>query len=360
MNKPPAWDRAVFRLGSRTFTIIDVIGAAKLRGELDRAWEETLLLTDNEDAETKLSESDENAAQANSELFRAERGLITAEETETWLDRRGLTIDDFGDFFVRHCGEKSLPTKAEVATIDYVDAPEALRDLLRVELLMGGEFDRLAARLAWRAVARDGAREDGAQDLIEHERQQLLARAKLVASALDTWLARLGCDATWFEEMLRIEAAYQHRCRELLTPGACERALIPLRIPLTQVELEIIELESLDAAREAVWCVRDDGMTMAEVAQEGRYPYRSATTAIENLPADFQQKLLCTAPGALLEPAKHGDGFQLCRLLRKHEPDLAAEPVRRRVEQSMLERHFSELAAQRVQWMFAPHDAATR
>ena len=55
-----------------------------------------------------------------------------------------------------------------------------------------------------------------------------------------------------------------------------------MRLRLTRFEVERIELESHDAAKEALFCVREDGMSMEEVATEGRYPYRRAEFLLED------------------------------------------------------------------------------
>ena len=52
-----------------------------------------------------------------------------------------------------------------------------------------------------------------------------------------------------------------------LLPQARQRELGALRLPLTRFETEVIELESRDAAQEALFCVREDGMSMEEVAR---------------------------------------------------------------------------------------------
>ena len=41
---------------------------------------------------------------------------------------------------------------------------------------------------------------------------------------------------------------------------------------------------------------------------------------LEELPEDWQQALLSASPNQVLPPFAVGDGFQLCRLLTKHEP----------------------------------------
>jgi hypothetical protein len=89
--------------------------------------------------------------------------------------------------------------------------------------------------------------------------------------------------------MLAIEAVYGAHCDTLLVPEARQRELMALRLRLTRFEIELIELESQDAAQEALFCVREDGMSLEEVATEGRYPYRRANFLLEDLPADAQQ-----------------------------------------------------------------------
>ena len=79
----------------------------------------------------------------------------------------------------------------------------------------------------------------------------------------------------------------------------------------------MIELNSLDAAREALLCAREDGMSMENVAAEGRYPYHHPEMLLEEIPEDLQQKFLSVHPGEILDPIAHGDGFHLCRVMGK-------------------------------------------
>src|SRR6266481_9418761 len=103
--------------------------------------------------------------------------------------------------------------------------------------------------------------------------------------------------------MLAIEAAYGAHCDVLLVPEARQRELMALRLHLTRFEIELIELESHDAAQEALCCVREDGMSMEEVATEGRYPYRRVDFVLEDLPVDAQHRFLSVSAGAVLEPS---------------------------------------------------------
>jgi hypothetical protein len=95
--------------------------------------------------------------------------------------------------------------------------------------------------------------------------------------------------------------------------------------------------------------VREDGMSMEEVAAEGRYPYRRVDFVLEDLPLDAQHRFLSVSAGALLEPMARGDGFELCRIIKKIEPQPDHRSVRSRIDQRLLDRHFSELTSKYVQ-----------
>src|ERR1700757_541002 len=97
--------------------------------------------------------------------------------------------------------------------------------------------------------------------------------------------------------MLEVGAAYRARSESLLTPHSRQREIAGLRLQLTRFESELIELESRDAAQEALFCVREDEMSMEEVATEGRYSYRTVSFLQEDIPEELQQKFLSVNPG---------------------------------------------------------------
>ena len=89
---------------------------------------------------------------------------------------------------------------------------------------------------------------------------------------------------------------------------------------------------------------------MEEVATEGRYPYRHREILLEDVPEDLQQKFLSITPGDVLEPITQGDGFHLCRILSKAEPNLDDPVVKTRAEDRILDRYFAELTSRHIQW----------
>ena len=181
------------------------------------------------------------------------------------------------------------------------------------------------------------------------EEQKFLQRNRIKSAQWANWLEKLGRDSKWLDEMLAIEAAYWMHCDRLLVPEARQHELMALRLPLTRFEIEVIELESRDAAKEALFCVQQDGMSMEEVATEGRYPYRRSDFLLGDLPVDAQPRFLSVSTGNVLEPIARGDEFELCRVVNKIEPQADDPSVQSRIDQRLLDRHFTELMNKHTQ-----------
>lgn len=338
---------AIFTCGSNSYTDRDVIDAAFFRGELGPIWNELLRCVECE-AQSGDAEMEDSAIDAAVEKFRYDHDLITAEETEQWLEARGLTMDDFGNYFGRQYWGKALRDKVQATPSDYLSAAEEMRGLLRAELILTGEFDRMAMRLAWRAAGNREAKEEDVD--LAPAKEQFFERTGLDQSKLPGWLNGLGRDGQWLNEMLRLEAIHNQIRAQILIPQTRQREMSTLRLPLTRLDLEMLEVESKDAAREASLCVTVDGLSMEEVAREGRYPFRRTQLLIEDIEADLQQKFLSVSTGSVVDPVARGDGFQLWRIMEKLEPSAEDPVIGERVDKRILDLHFARLVANHVQW----------
>lgn len=349
-------DRNVFTFGPRGYSVRDVIDAAFFLGEIEPHWQEVLLRSEAQrEAQDTGAQPDDAALESAAVAFRYRYELITAEETERWLEMRGLTLVEFSEHFAREYWRGNFGSAIKSPDISYAAAPADLHELLVVELVLSGELDRMATNLAWRVASRETAKEnDQNAELLESERANFQERFGLAVGDFPGWLSAFGRDEAWLDEMLAAEAAYRARCERLLTDEARQREVSALRLPLTRFDVEMLELESRDAAREAFLCIRDDGMSMAEVAQESRYPFHRTQMVLEEIAPDLQQKFLSLTEGSLLEPTPREDGFLLTRILGKHEPTLQDPGVQERVDALILKRHFSDLASGRIQWSIMP------
>ena len=343
--------RIVFSRGEQTFSVRDLIDAAHFRGEIAAPWKNFLrLLAAENKADESGQEVDDSAIDSAAEQFRYQHDLITAEETERWLEERGLTLGDFTNYFVRQYWSETAEDEDAGDTADYFAATEEQRELFTIDLILSGERDRIAQRSSRRVAARAAAKEEVDPQLLAVAEANFRDRHGLAAGEEGDWLGKLHRDAGWLGAQFALEADYEADCSKLLSREARVREISALRLPLTNFEVETLQFDSLDAAREGLLCVRQDGMSMEEVATEGRYPYRHTDVLLEDVPEDLQQKFLSVTPGSVLEPITRGEGFHLCRIIGKAEPDVDDPTVKERAEERILSRHFDELTAQHIQW----------
>jgi hypothetical protein len=329
--------------GPHEYTARDAIDAAIFRGELEDKWQTFLGHVAAEERFDELElELDESAISAAAEEFRYRHDLITAEETEGWLAKRGLTFGDFSAYFVRQYCTRALDEGFSSEELGYTSAPQELRHLFLAELILSGQLDGMTVELMRRLAGRCAGK-DPTSEAIDAEKRKFLDRIGIESAQMVDWLEEMGRDSQWLNEMLAMEAVYALHCDALLVPEARQHELIAVRLRLARFEVELIELESQDAAQEALFCVREDGMSLEEVATEGRYPYRVANFLLEELPEEVQQKYLSVSQGDLLGPMPRSEGFALCRIIKKVEPRLEDPTIKLRVDQRLLDRYFSDL-----------------
>jgi len=347
-------DLVVFLVDDKSVSVGDIIHAAAFRDALRPAWVDLLRKLHREKIAIESEmEEDEERVQAMADEFRYDHDLISAEETEAWFAARGLTMDDFHAYVMRRFWDEQLADHESPAAVDFAFAPSEQRDLLRIDVLISGLFERLAVALSWRMAASrgSGGAEQGLADSQELERNRFIERAGMEPSAIEKWLAALGKDAAWFQEQLRMEAAYRAHCERALTAEKRARMLNSSRLQLTRLEVETVEFDRGEALNEAYLCVHEDGLPMEELAKMGRYPYSRKEFLVEDLPEYWQRRFLAVPDGATLEPEADDGVFQLCRLLRKQEPRIDDPSVLSRIDQRILEAHFTELSGQCVRWI---------
>ena len=85
--------RVIFSRGEREFTAKEVVDCAVLRGEIDPLWDEFVRIGECDRLASEQGlEPDESAVDAAAIAFRYHHDLITAEETERWLENRASRV----------------------------------------------------------------------------------------------------------------------------------------------------------------------------------------------------------------------------------------------------------------------------
>ena len=91
---------------------------------------------------------------------------------------------------------------------------------------------------------------------------------------------------TWVDQLARLRRTFRCTAKGSSRRRSVQRELVTLRCHSRVFEVEVIEFDSHDAAREALLCVSEDSMSMEDVATEGRYPFRHERLVLENIAPD--------------------------------------------------------------------------
>jgi len=346
--------RVVLSCDHKDFGVRDVIDTAWFRGDLQVEWEQLLNARACEElADHSNLDAKDETLQSMSEEFRYERELLTAEETELWLAGHDVSEEDFTNYFLRNYWGKHLNRKVQPQKTDFPAAMPELLELLRVDLVLSGRFDRHVTDLSWRLAALLENGKALAVSLTEaeqFERSRFFERMGYTETELMDALERLGRDPQWFSGCLQMEAAYRRACDKLLTDEQRARLLTTLRLPLTRIEVESMMVQSADAASEAVLCLRENETSMSELARECDSTCERRRVFLGDCSEEMQQALLSAPPGEILAPQREEDAFVVCRLISKTEPTLRDDEVIGRLDWRLLQTHFSELTRGCVRW----------
>ena len=170
---------------SHEYFIGDPNGAAIFGNALDEKWQKFLRDVAAEHRADELDlEIDEATVSAAADTFRYDHDLITAEETEAWLANRGLTLDDFSDYFVRRYFADTVREEFVSSDEDYWSASPDLRQSFVADLVLSGKSNRMTSDLMWRLASRC-VETDLSRQAISAEEQRFLPADTQVHDKLD-------------------------------------------------------------------------------------------------------------------------------------------------------------------------------
>jgi hypothetical protein len=94
-----------------------------------------------------------------------------------------------------------------------------------------------------------------------------------------------------------------------------------------------------------------DQLSPEQVAHECGVGWEEQELFLGELAPEVQQGFLSAAPGEVFAPDAGEEEFTVTRLVSKTEPSLIDEAVRDRIDQQLLEAHFSGLSSKHLRWV---------
>ena len=257
--------------------------------------------------------------------FRYAHNLISADETQIWLNRWEVTLEDLMGYLRGQLLIEAWPDKLEEILAAHPVSDAEVSEVMKSYAICADKFGEWAFRLAGQAaiVARSGPFGAGGQ----HQRT---APRDLVAC---------------------IETDFERERQQAVTPKMIETKIADHRLDWIRFDCRCLWFAEERIAREAVWCVTEDGLTLDQVAAEARAEVRQWDFYLDEMETTAHPHFLAARQGDLLGPVKLQQGFPLFSIAAKKMPVADDPQIRQRAEHAILSGWTNQAISEQVKWL---------
>jgi hypothetical protein len=314
-------ERPIFTVDGYEFGWEEIRLAAEVWGEWQAFFEQTRqsLICLRSSAQTgHLPTATEMRQAANA--FRYAHNLISAEDASAWLARWEMTVEDWTNYL-----RGQLLREHWAGQLDKIAATPAVSDaevfeVIKSHAVCGDKLRDWAVKLAGRAAV---AAYSGSFDAVAHSPGELIAH---------------------------IEAAYERQQKQTVTPKLIETKIASHCLDWIRFDCRYVWFPEKRIAREAAWCVSEDGLSLDEVAGDACGIVQHWNFYLDEIEAPVRSHFLAAHTGDCLGPIKMLEGFPLFSIVAKTIP-LAEDPqIRGRAERAIIASFIEQAINERVRW----------
>lgn len=314
----------VFTIENKAFGWTEIAAAAAVWGEWQPFVDETrqtlaCLAYAAQTNQPAMNEAVKEAATA----FRYAHNLISAQDTQVWLKTWGMTVEDWMNYLRGQCLREHWAGNLNQIVTTHPIAEEAVQAVLQHYAVCAGKFAVWAQKLAGRAAVTAPSGSLAAGDLNPR---------KLVA---------------------RIETEFDRIRQEVVTPQRVAAQIADHQLDWIRFACRYVWFPEERLAREASFCVREDGLTLEEVAHDARGVVQQWDFYLDEMDAAARPHFLATRQGDWLGPVRMLAGFPLFAIERKQMPHSDDPCIRQRAEQAIVASLIEAESNKRVKWLRA-------
>jgi hypothetical protein len=256
--------------------------------------------------------------------FRYAHNLISAEETNHWLRRWGMTIDDWMNYLRGQLLRSRWAQQLCEVVAAYPVSEQELAEATKPYAVCADKLRDWTVRLAGRAA---------------------------LALGSGGFAACLGATSGSADDLIvAIEAEFARQQKETITAKLIETKIAHHRLDWVHFDCRYLWFAEERVAREAAWCVSEDGLSLDEVAQQAHATVQPWRCYADEIEVQVRPYFLAARPGDLLGPLKIWQGFPLISLLNKQMPAADDSQIRARAEQAIIASLTEQAMNQRVKW----------
>ena len=253
--------------------------------------------------------------------FRYSHNLISAEETQAWLNYWGLTVEDWMNCLRGQLLREHLANHLDRIVAAHPVSDAEVEQVIKHYAICADKLGEWAQKLAGRAAV---AAKSGSLDVGGQSPRQMVAH---------------------------IEAVFTQQRQQAVTPQLLAAKIADNRLDWIRYDCRYVWFPEEHIAREAAFCVTEDGLTLDEVAYDARGIVQQWNFYLDELDTAARPYFLATCQGDCLGPVKLLEGFPLFSIVAKQMP-VADDPcIRQRAEEAIVGSLVEQAMNSCVKWV---------
>ena len=336
------WARPAFSVRDVGFSWLDVALGAMARGQwpaFEQRLAQGLACIARADAEDALPS--EETLDAAATAFRYDRDLIAAADVNEWLERTGLPANDWIAYLNRDLLRRQWSDDLDDILDRFAPSARQLFAATVAEGICSGSFDTHLNALAGRAAAVfDNDPEEFRRVCVGRETPAAVAAAAVdLAHTHAHWLSMWSAAdiSVRLAIALQIESAFNALIDGIAANGRLREIVDANRLEWIRLEMDTVSFPVEPAAREAILCIREDGLTLYDVAALSHRTVGRKAMALEDIDPEHRDRLLAAEPGRIVGPVPVDDRFEVTALVSRTPATLADPAVAARARQALVD-----------------------
>jgi hypothetical protein len=257
--------------------------------------------------------------------FRYAHDLVSAQEAENWLDRWGLSVEDWLDYLRRLLLRRKWAAELWQILECFPVTREEMQANLRAEAVCSDRLASFAQRLAGRAAAHAKAVEAG-------------------------WVESDGNRTDRVVKVRALETGYRRFRDHAIDPDVIKYQIDARRLDWIRLDCRYVLFPDEQVAREASLCLREDGADLdAIAATTGSAPVETSLY-LDEIEGAVRDRFLSAEPRAFIGPLVWRGANAIFFIKEKVLPTINNAGIKERAEAVVLDMALNREINKRVRW----------
>jgi hypothetical protein len=342
------WQEYAFSVGGIDFLQFDVALAAMVFGDwapFEKRLAEGLACAARATAENLPAPTSlvEEAAVA----FRYERDLISGADITAWLERAGFSADVWMAYITRDVLRQLWSDDLEDILDRYGPSPRQLETAAIPEGISSrvfSEFERIFEGRAAIAFDADAALFESRAHLSKSRAEAAARLARQHAH----WLDGRSDTVARLRVIFEIRERYAAAAEALVTERALNEIIEAYRLDWAVIDTDTLSFADESAAREALLCVTEDRLSLADIGGLSRQPLVRRHGFLDDVAPEHRHRLLAAEPGRVIGPLLVDGRYHVTTVTNRAVPTLEDAHVARRAREMFLDQIAHRAAREHV------------